>query len=446
MKSVITCDMEGRVLTMNDDAVKIFGYKKEEIIGKKRVSIFSPGEIVIQNVGNWLATADKLGEYVGKTYFLKKDGTKINAKISIRPTFADGKSNAQTGYCGVTEVIDEDVTVPINLSTKIIKGVAITRVPFTSASIFPMLAIAAFYAGLGDGLFSVTSLLLAVFGVLLLHLSSNVFNDYFDVSDGTDEANNEYFQPGGAAITGGSRAIELGIITLNKTKTVATSLLLASLLVAGFLFYNIYQVTGATSNVEGALAVGLSGLFLGYFYTARPLRLVARRGLGELAIFLAFGPLLTLGTGYAISAETIVFLSSEFYMLLSLGVPFGFLTTNILYINQFPDAESDAKTGKNHLVVTLGKKAARWGYLVILSLAFYSSVYLNDLLNVHENFNSNVFLVGNAVLYLFGLSIFMKLLKNYQKRELVNANIQTIILQTLFCVFYIISLNLFFIQ
>jgi len=437
--------MEGRVLTMNNGAVKIFGYEKDEIIGKKRVSIFSPGDIVIQNVGNWLATADKLGEFIGKTYFLKKDGTKINAKIRITPLFGDGKDKPQTGYCGETELIDEIVDVPINFSTKIIKGVAITRVPFTSASIFPILAIAAYYAGLGDGLFSVTSLLLAIFGVLLLHLSSNVFNDYFDVSDGTDEANNDYFQPGGAAITGGSRAIELGIITLNKTKTVAISLLIASLSFAGLLFYNIYQVTGSTSNVEGALAVGLSGLFLGYFYTARPLRLVARRGLGELAIFLAFGPLLTLGTGYAISAETIGFLSNEFYMLLSLGIPFGFLTTNILYINQFPDAESDAKTGKNHLVVTLGKKAARWGYLIILSLAFYSSVYLNDLLNVHENFNSNVFLIGNAVLYLFGLSIFMKLLKNYQKRELVNANIQTIILQTLFCVFYIISLNLFFI-
>ena len=77
------------------------------------------------------------------------------------------------------------------------------------------------------------------------------------------------------------------------------------------------------------------------------------------------------------------------------------------------------------------------------SLNFHEKTH--DLLNVHENFNSNVFLVGNAVLYLFGLSIFMKLLKNYQKRELVNANIQTIILQTLFCVFYIISLNLFFI-
>tara|TARA_B100000579_G_scaffold352234_1_gene306578 strand:- start:4123 stop:5460 length:1338 start_codon:yes stop_codon:yes gene_type:complete len=445
MKSVITCDMEGRVLTMNNGAEQIFGYKKQEIIGKKRVSIFSPGEIVIQNVGNWLATADKFGEFIGKTYFLKKDGTKINAKIRITPLFGNGKDKPQTGYCGETVLIDEKVDVPINFLTKIIKGVAITRVPFTSASIFPMLAIAAYYAGLGDGLFSVTSLLLAIFGVLLLHLSSNVFNDYFDVSDGTDEANNEYFQPAGAAITGGSRAIELGIITLEKTKTVALSLLFSSLLVAGFLFYNIFNVTGVTSNIVGALAVGLSGLFLGYFYTARPLRLVARRGLGELAIFFAFGPLLTLGTGYAISTETIGFLSSEFYMLLSLGIPFGFLTTNILYINQFPDAVSDASTGKNHLVVTFGKKAARWGYLIILSLAFYSSIYLNDLLNVHENFNSNIFLVGNALLYLFGLSIFMKLLKNYEKRELVNANIQTIVLQTLFCIFYIISLNLFFI-
>tara|TARA_Y100000996_G_scaffold373742_1_gene323444 strand:- start:1487 stop:2824 length:1338 start_codon:yes stop_codon:yes gene_type:complete len=445
MKSVITCDMEGRVLTMNNGAEQIFGYKKQEIIGKKRVSIFSPGEIVIQNVGNWLATADKFGEFIGKTYFLKKDGTKLNAKIRITPLFSNGKDKPQTGYCGETVLIDEKVDVPINLFTKIIKGVAITRVPFTSASIFPMFAIAAYYAGLGDGLFSVTSLLLAIFGVLLLHLSSNVFNDYFDVSDGTDEANNEYFQPAGAAITGGSRAIELGIITLEKTKTVALSLLFSSLLVAGFLFYNIFNVTGATSNVEGALAVGLSGLFLGYFYTARPLRLVSRRGLGELAIFFAFGPLLTLGTGYAISTETIAFLSNEFYMLLSLGIPFGFLTTNILYINQFPDAVSDASTGKNHLVVTFGKKAARWGYLIILSLAFYSSIYLNDLLNVHENFNSNIFLVGNALLYLFGLSIFMKLLKNYEKRELVNANIQTIVLQTLFCIFYIISLNLFFI-
>ncbi len=444
-RSVITCDMEGRVLTMNRGAEEIFGYKKDEIIGKKRVSIFSPGEIVIQNVATWLSTADKMGEFIGKTYFLKKDGSKINAKIRITPLFGNGKDKPQTGYCGETTVIDETVEVPIDFLTKIIKGVAITRIPFTSASIFPMLAIASYYAGLGDGLFSTLNLILAVFGVLMLHLSSNVFNDYFDVSDGTDEANNEYFQPGGAAITGGSRAIELGIITLEKTKTVATLLLTTSLIIAGGLFYNIYTTTGSLYNVYGAFLIGLTGLFLGYFYTGRPLRLVARRGLGELAIFLAFGPMLTLGTGYAISVETITLYSPEFYMLLSLGVPFGLLTTNILFINQFPDAESDAQTGKNHLVVTLGKKASRWGYLLILSLAFYSSVYLTSLLDVHQYFSSQFFIIGNSALYLFGLYIFSNLYRNYEKRELVNSNINTIVLQSLFSIFYILSLNLFFI-
>ena len=442
-RSVITCDMEGRIITMNRGAVEIFGYNKEELIGKKRVSIFSPGEIVIQNVANWLSTADKVGEFVGKTYFLRKDGRKINAKIRITPLFSNGKDKPQTGYCGETVVINEEVDVPINFLTKIIKGIAITRFPFTSASILPIFAVSSYYAGMGDGLFSILNLVLAVLGVLLLHLSSNVFNDYFDVSDGTDEENNEYFQPGGAAISGGSRAIELGIITLERTKTVALSLLICSLLVASILFYNIFINTNSLINIQGGLIVGLIALFLGYFYTAKPIRLVSRRGLGEFAVFLAFGPLLTLGSGYAISIETINYLSSEFYMLLSLGVPFGFLTTNILFINQFPDSKSDAKTGKNHLVVTFGKKTSRWIYLLFLTLGFYSSFYLTDMLNTHENFNANIFMIGNGLLYLFGLSIFFKLYKNYEKRELVGSNINTIILQTLFSIFYIISLNLF---
>ena len=199
---------------MNDGAEQIFGYPKEELIGKKRVSIFSPGEIVLQNVEGWLDEAVKKGEYIGKTYFIKKNKEKFNAKIRITPTFANGKDKAQTGYCGVTEVIEENVDVPINFSTKLIKGLAITRMPFTSASILPILAVGAYFAGIDGDLFNITNFVLCIFGVLIAHLSVNVLNDYFDVKDGTDEANSDYFQQ----VSGGSRAIELGLISLSGTK------------------------------------------------------------------------------------------------------------------------------------------------------------------------------------------------------------------------------------
>ena len=83
------------------------------------------------------------------------------------------------------------------------------------------------------------------------------------------------------------------------------------------------------------MILGLIGGLLGYFYTARPLRLVSRRGLGEIAIFLAFGPVLTLGALFAISNSTVEIYSQEFFNAIYLGIPFGLLTTNILYINLF---------------------------------------------------------------------------------------------------------------
>ena len=135
MKSVIICDMEGLITNLNDGAIQMFGYDSKELVGIKRVSIFSPGEIVLQNVLGWLKNANKTGEHVTKTNFVRKDGSEFSAKIKISPNFADGKENPQTGYCGITEEISEEVNVKINFLTKIIKGVAITRVGFASASL-----------------------------------------------------------------------------------------------------------------------------------------------------------------------------------------------------------------------------------------------------------------------------------------------------------------------
>ena len=433
MKSTITCDMEGVIETMNEGAEKIFGYKKEELIGIKRVSIFSPGEIVLQNVAGWLDTAVKKGEYVGETYFVNKNGEKINAKIRITPTFSNGKDQPQTGYCGVTEVIEKEVDVPIKFSTKMIKSLAITRMPFTSASILPVLVVGAYFAGIGDGLFSILQFVCTIIAIMIAHLAMNVINDYFDVKDGTDEANAEYFQQ----VSGGSRAIELGLISLKGTLKLGGLLLGIAIGMGSVLIYNVYQ--GWPGNFSGIIIVALSGLFLGYFYTARPIRLVARRGLGELAIFLAFGPLLTLGAGYAIfKGDLYSTMNSEeinhFLNLILLGIPLGLLTTNILLINEFPDMKSDAKTGKNHLVVTFGKKASRWIYLVFLLLAVGSSFYLYSTM---ENIS---LLIPTLFCLLFGLYIFKHILKHYNKRSLVDSNWKTIGLQALYSIILCICL------
>lgn len=117
------------------------------------------------------------------------------------------------------------------------------------------------------------------------------------------------------------------------------------------------------------LVFGLAGAALAYFYTAPPLRLSARRGLGEFSVILAFDPLLTAGTVYASTGtvDAAAFL---------IGVPMGLLAGANLWVNEFPDADADAMAGKNPLLVTVGKRMGRWGYAVLVGAAFISVAWL----------------------------------------------------------------------
>ncbi len=420
MKSVITCDMEGVIETFNSGAEEMFEYPKEEVIGSKRVSLFSPGEIVLQNVGTWLEEAGKNGEYVTETIFLKKTGEKFPARIRITPTYKDGKDKGQTGYCGVTEELDREVDVPIHWTTHLIKVLAITRMPFLSAVLAPAFVAGAFayHYSVGGEAFNTWWFSLTVIGLALLHLASNVFNDYFDVKDGTDAANDSYF----TQFTGGSRAIELRLIDLKGTWRLAVALLISATAIGLYLTYLTDWVT---------LAIGLLGAALGYFYTAPPLRLVARKGLGELTIALAFGSLVTLGTHYVLAQD----LS---WMAFFIGLPAGLLTANILLINEFPDAASDATTGKNHLVVTYGMEKSVGIYFGILLAAVASYIGIYFWL---EGQNYLILAVA-AYTLIFGGIIYNRIKKDYDSRELVKSNVNTIILSATSTFLFALSLVL----
>ena len=448
MKSVIICDMEGVIQEMNKGALEMFGYTKKELIGKKRVSIFSPGEIVIQNVLGWLEVANKKGKSLVKTNFIKKDGSKFNAEILITPNFANGKDQPQTGYCGITKEIDEEVNIPINLTTKIIKGIAITRGGFTLASILPMIIVSVMLSQYNS--LSIFNSIVSILGVICVHIFGNLYNDYFDVKSGTDENNNEYFNVGdkslilrGAQISGGSRAIELGLITLKNTKKLGTFMIASSLICVIILSINIFLQTGSLNNIYAIIIIGLVGSLLAYFYTAEPLRLSARKGLGELTIFLTFGPLLTLGSFFAMSNSEVAINFEAFKLFLLIGIPLGLLTTNILFINQYPDYKSDKKSDKINLVVLFGKKMSRWIYFLNLILILVSTYYFFDSFSKSLN-NPNItgFYIILSLLTVYGLYIFRGLFKYFDSRELVNYNIQTIYYQIVFCLAIILLLFL----
>jgi 1,4-dihydroxy-2-naphthoate octaprenyltransferase len=357
IKSVITCDLEGRIETYNQGAEAIFGYRPEEVIGKKRVSLFSPGQTVLEYVPNWLKEASEQGEYRTKTVFLNRDRKPVAAEIRITPTFKEGQ---QMGYCGVTEVLKsvnpEEVAPNISLMTRIFSWLVITRAPFLTAIIIPILVGASWvaYSNLVQT-FPWDLFFLALLAGIFLHISANTFNDYFDWKSGTDQANNDYFLP----YSGGSRSIELGLISEKALFRVA----LISLLISSALGLILALRSG-----PGILLFGLVGALSSYFYTAPPLRLAARKGLGELLIGLNFGPFATAGTIYALTGSVTL---ADFLI----GLPIGLLTTAILWINQFPDEASDRETGKINLVVLLGKKRARWGYLLLLAAAFGVLLY-----------------------------------------------------------------------
>jgi 1,4-dihydroxy-2-naphthoate octaprenyltransferase len=413
MKSTITCDLEGIIRTYNEGAQEVFGYAPDEVIGKKRVSLFSPGLVVLQSVDLWLKAAREHQVYEGKSVFIRKNGSRFPARIRITPTYKDG---IQTGYCGVTEPIEEDVTVPVHTSTRLLAWLVITRAPFLTAALMPVLiggAFAARFLPAGTP-FPVGFYLAALVGVACLHLASNVFNDYFDWKSGTDQANASYFQK----FSGGSRAIELGLIDERGTWRLGWGLLIFSTLLGIYLTWQVGP---------GVLALGLTGAAAGFFYTAPPVRLVARHGLGELAIGLAFGPLNTLGIFYVVTGGFdgggMAFLA---------GVPVGLLTTNILMINQVPDLEGDASTGKNHLVVTLGRERTPLLYGSVLGLA--ALVHAGVVLTFPEA--GWLWWLPFAALVVIGGGIIRYIRRHLESRLLVRANARTIQLNIVYGVLW----------
>ena len=116
--------------------------------------------------------------------------------------------------------------------------------------------------------------------------------------------------------------------------------------------------------------IGLSGLAAGWAYSAPPFQLMSR-GWGEVLIFFAFGPLITLGAYYVMSG-------SLSWPAFALGFPQGFFIAGVIWINQFPDYQADKEAGKKNLVVRWGPEICRYLYCIIMLSGFMVVIFLSS--------------------------------------------------------------------
>lgn len=219
-----------------------------------------------------------------------------------------------------------------------------TRPAFLSVTLVAVvIGLASAFHDLGR-LASITALATLILA-LIAHAAANVLNDFHDADN--DDCNHERLFP----YTGGSRFIQNGVLSRATIGRFGHGLL-AAVVPAGL---GLVWQSG-----PGLLIIGLTGLVVGWAYSAPPLKL-ASRGLGELTVTAGW-LLVVVGTDYV--------QRSEFSPLpLAAGLGYALLVANLLYINQFPDRLADARAGKRTLVVRLGPTRARWGYVALALLA-----------------------------------------------------------------------------
>jgi 1,4-dihydroxy-2-naphthoate polyprenyltransferase len=218
---------------------------------------------------------------------------------------------------------------------------------------FLILTPACFIVGLGTASYALGGLgkvpltyaILALLGALFSHITVNVLNDYFDYTTGLDLRTIQ------TPFSGGSGMLPRGLL---RPKDVLILGLLSLAVVIGIGLYFL------TVRGWDLFPVGLLGVLLIALYTPFGTRSVTFCFLGP---GLGFGPVMVVGTHFVLTGR---------YDAVALWASFvpGFLVSNLLLINQFPDTEADRTVNRRHLPIVIGKQASAYVYAALAFAAY----------------------------------------------------------------------------
>ena len=227
---------------------------------------------------------------------------------------------------------------------------AVSKFLYSARSVILVIsAQAALIAGLlaaGARRFDAGAFLLVLAGLVVAHMISNLSNDYFGYRRGHDTPDSPRMRYTVHPLASG---------VLERRVLVAG---LALLCVAGA------AITAWFIAERGWLAAAFAaaGLALMFLYDAAPVPLKAI-GLGELAVFLVWGPLMV-GGGYAMIAGRVS--ADAFYA----AIPYGLGVMSILTGKHIDQMRFDAGKGNRTLPVLLGERAARAFNVATLILVY----------------------------------------------------------------------------
>ena len=215
-----------------------------------------------------------------------------------------------------------------------VSGARVRTLPLAFSPVILGSAIASSIDGF-DPLIAFLALLVAVF----LQLGVNYSNDYSDGVRGTDD-----YRLGPQRLTGS------GTVEPKKVLYVA------------FGFFALAAFSGLVIVLLTAqwwlILIGVLAILAAWYYTGGK-DPYGYAGLGELSVFIFFGPVATVGTSFA---QTLVFQPDA----LIAGIGLGLFAAAVLVTNNIRDIETDKQAGKRTLAVFMGSKASKVFYLVLI--------------------------------------------------------------------------------
>lgn len=204
------------------------------------------------------------------------------------------------------------------------------RIRFLLASVIAVsngLAIAYWKNSTLDPIYAI----LTYIGVVFLHASVDLLNDYWDHKRGIDSATRR------TKFSGGTGVLPENLLTPRAVYIAGIIFLILGASIGAY-FVAIRGITIALILIFAVLAI--------YFYSTR----IVNAGLGELFVAIK-GAMIVLGTFYVQNA---VLEPAALYV----GIIVGILSATILFINSFPDYEADRSKGRRNLVIILGRETA----------------------------------------------------------------------------------------